>query len=249
MRLSDRRAFVLLPLAGGLLAAAVAQVSLPAVAIPFSVGTLVGLGALVPEHPWRTAAIFEIPGLSVAIVRAGGHSLALAGVVLALSLVVLAIAWALVRTGAGLRRESDQHRGGAGEAGTAGRGTGDRGLFGTKARRGAFLIVLVTVLGTCGGELTQRWGETADRLARQRAEEIRTALAGRDPRTLQGDALRAAYSGAAQPLPGGPYKELRPSGVEFVASAEVRSGLEYRCIRVRVDASATPHTVIEDGTC
>ncbi len=64
MQLTDldrSRASVLLPLVGGLLAVAVAQVSVPAVAIPLSVGTLLGLGALLPERSWRTAAIFEGP--------------------------------------------------------------------------------------------------------------------------------------------------------------------------------------------
>ncbi len=245
MQLTDldrRRAFVLLPLVGGLLAVGVAQLSPPAVVIPLSVGTLVGLGAVVPERPWRTAAIFEAPGLTAAMARAAGDSLGLVAVVLAMSPVVLAISWGLVRAGAALRRERDARRGEEGASDTAERVRGDRGLFATKARRGAFLIVLLTVLGTCNAALTQRWGDTADRLARQRAEEIRSALAGREPQSLQNDALRGAYGGAREPLPGGPYREMQPGATEFTASAEVRSGLEYRCIRVRVHADATVHT-------
>ena len=107
----------------------------------------------------------------------------------------------------------------------------------------------VTLLGTCNRVLDERWGEQADRLAHQRAEEIRTALSGRTPQSLEKSLLSRSYGGAGEPLPGGPETEYRSGPAEFRASAEVRSGLEFRCIRVRVGADAVVHTEIEGDAC
>jgi hypothetical protein len=242
-----RAAAVLLPLAGGLAVAAVAQLSIPAVIVPVNVVVLVLLGAVLPQRPWRTAVLAEAPGLALALGRAMGESWMLVGLVIVVAPLFVAISAVLVKAGAALRRDRDERR--AEGTGEVGRSTGDRGLFATEARRGAFLILLVTLLATCNRALTQRWGDEADRLARQRAEEIRTALSGRTPKSLQESLLSPFYGGAGEPLPGGPYREYRPGSEEFWASAEVRSGLEFRCIRVRVGADAVVHTEIEGDAC
>ena len=242
-----RAAAILLPLAGGLAVAAVAQLSIPAVILPVNVVVLVLLGAVLTERPWRTAVLAEAPGLALALGRATGKSWMLMGLVIVVAPLFVAISAVLVKAGASLRRDRDESR--AEGAGEVGRSPGDHGLFATKARRGAFLIVLVTLLGTCNRVLDERWGEQADRLARQRAEEIRTALSGRTPQSVEKSLLSLSYGGAGEPIPGGPYAEYRSGPEEFRASAEVRVGLGFRCIRVRVGADAVVHTEVEDDAC
>lgn len=75
------------------------------------------------------------------------------------------------------------------------------------------------------------------------------ALSGRTPQSLQTNFLDRSYGGEGEPLPGGPYQRYRTGPEEFRASAEVRSGLESRCIRVRVGVDAVVHTDIESGGC
>lgn len=233
-----RAAAVLLPLAGGLAVAAAAQVSVPAVILPVNVAMLVLLGAVLPERPWRTAVLAEAPGLALALGRAADQSWLLAGLVIVVAPLFVAISAVLVKAGAALRRDRDERRT---------EHAADRGLFATKARRGAFLIVLATLLATCNGVLSERWGDEADRLARQRAEEIRTELSGWTPDSLPESLLGPAYGGTGAPVPGGPYEGYATGPDGFRASAEVRAGLEFRCIRVRVGPDAVVHTDIEGG--
>ena len=109
----------------------------PAIAIAVTVGTLVGLGAVVPERPWRTAAIAEAPGLALAVAKAARDSLGLVGLVVVMSPLVLVISVVLVGTGAALRREHDEHR--TRNAGkTAGGPGGDPGWARRDRSRGAF---------------------------------------------------------------------------------------------------------------
>lgn len=236
MQLRDvpqQRASVLLPFAAGLFIVAVAQLAVPAIVMAVTVGVLVAVGAVVPERPWRTAAIAEAPVLVLALARAVGQSIALVGVVVLTLPLVLAISVLLLKAGAGLRRE--RPAGG--------------GVFATKARRGAFLIAMVAVLVVGNAVFTQRWSDAVYGRALQRQEEIRSALRGRTPQSLQAQALARAFSGAGDALPGGPYQEVRTGTEEFRAAAEVHAGLERRCIRVRVDADAIVSTAVEHGGC
>ena len=239
---------VLLPLAAGLASIGVSSLGFdPGVGVVLAMVVFLALGAALPTRPWRTAAIASVPGLVVALVRAGADSLGLFLVVAATSPLFVALSALLVKGGALLVARAGAQPSAVPDA-LPGARRPRRKAFDTKEQRGRFLVVLALLL-VIGGVALSRWGaDEADRRANIREEQIRTALAGRTPESLLVDGLANA-SGDRPGLPGGPYDAASLGSDRFTATVELRVRLQYRCIRVEVSAEGLVSTEVEDREC
>lgn len=248
MTVSDRsQVEVLLPLAAGLLVVGVSAVGLGSGATTLlDMAVFLALGTVLPKRVWRTAAIATAPGLVVGLVRAGSDSVGLFLVVVVASPLVIALSALLVKGGALLvARAGDSP---SPTPNGPGRGGRRRKAFETKEQRGRFLVVLAILL-VAGTSALSDWGAAeADRRAAAREEQIRTALAGRTPQSLQIEGLTG--TAADRPgLPGGPYDRATLGSDHFEASVELRVRLQYRCIRVAVTPDGHVATDVDKGEC
>ncbi len=236
---------ILLPVAAGLLLTGVSAVgrSGGATTVAHAI-VFLGLGAVLPARPWRSAALASAPGFLVGLVRAGSDSLGSLLVVVVVTPLIVALGALMVRAGTLLAARPDAPPTGEPRPDPARR----RRRFETKEQRGRFLVVLVLVL-VVASRAFHAWGAAeADRRAAAREQEIRTALEGRTLQSLRIDHVRST-SGAGPGLPGGPYDgaTLGPEG--FAASDEVMVRLQSRCIRVEVTADGRVSTEVEDRGC
>ena len=237
-RTISRTAEVLLALATGLLIVGLNS------AVPVGGGAVLGLmallalGAVLPEHPWRTGAIAAAPIVVVAVVAAAGDSLGAAALLLVASPVLAAVCAATVKGGAMLAAPSTEPK------------AGDRRWrpFETQAQRGRFLVIVAVVLVTGTSYCRNLGAGDADRAAAQRVEEIRAALEGQDAESLRRASLGSGLTGRGD-VPGGPYRSMLPGTDRFTATAEVRKLAQSRCIRVEVDSAGVVTTKIEKGGC
>ncbi len=245
----EREIAVLLPLAAGLILVALPYVvPVGTITVVVDVVTLLALGAVLPQQPWRTGAIAAFPTIVGAVLRAAGESPALFALAVIGSPIVVAIFTLLVKGGAVFLRPA-----GTNEAGDPGMRTqeGERRRwrpFETKAQRGRFLIV-VAVLLLIGSRALSNWGgEEADRLAALRASEIHAALSGRTPESVRVEGMTGAFEDRPG-LPGGPYRHATLGMETFRATAEVRYRLQSRCIHVQLDGDGRVDTQIEKSEC
>lgn len=237
---------LLLPLAAGLALLAVSYATPDGAWTGLlSLVTLLALGAMVPENPWRTGAIAGSPGVFAAVLEAANRSMGALALIVVLSPVVLVVAGLLVKGGSLLVGRSEDASPGE-----------QRGApvehrwrpFETKAQRGRFLVV-VAVLVLVGSSWLSNWGAAeADRAAARRVDQIRSALAGHTPESLRRAGLSYAYGGGGG-VPGGPYSTTSLGSERFTATAEVGKRLQYRCIHVDVSASGEVSTKITKGHC
>lgn len=236
---------ILLPVAAGVLLVGVSAVWLDSGAtMVANVMVFLGLGAVLPAHPWRSAALASAPGFLVGLVRAGSDSLGSLLVVVVVTPLIVALAALMVRAGALLVARPDAPPTGEPPPGPGRR----RRRFETKEQRGRFLVVLVLLL-VVASRAFDAWGAAeADRRAAAREQEMRTALEDRTLQSLRTDYVRS-ISGADPGLPGGPYDQatLGPEG--FTASDEVTVRLQARCVRVEVTADGRVSTEVEDRGC
>ena len=239
-----RETAFLLPLIVGLFSVALGRaVPVDAVNTITFVATSVGLGFLLPEKPWRSAAIASLPGACVLLLRSppGSIGMLLLGIVLFAGGV--ALTGLLVKGGALLAQRSRRDHG-------TPRAPTPRSPwkpFETKAQRGRFLLVLLAVV-LIGGQRLSVWGKAeVDREAARRAEQIRTALDGRSPLSLQVDIVRSVHGGSEPP--GGPYLSASPGRDSFNATVEVNRRLQSRCIQVHLNADGQASTEIKKRPC
>lgn len=228
-------------MAGGLTSAGLVA------ALPTPFGGLAGaviilaLGAVVVATPWRTGTIAAIPGVMAALVRYADEPSMLSLVVVAMAPLMVLVTVLFVAAGAVMFPGRSPAR--------ADRGTGRRWRpFETKAQRARFLafVVVVVLAGQAG---LDNWGAAeADRLANQRAEQVRHALDGRSFESLRTAELESWFSGGPG-LPGGPYRSVVLGDDELRATVEVRHRLQSRCIRVRIDAWGEVDLDITHGGC
>ena len=248
-RSGEREIAVLLPLAAGLILAALPYVvPVGTITVVVDVVTLLALGAVLPQQPWRTGAIAASPTIVGAVLRAAGESPALFALAVIGSPIVVAIFALLVKGGAVFLRPA-----GANETGDPEKRAQEGGRrrwrpFETKTQRGRFLIV-VAVLLLIGSRALSNWGaEEADRLAALRASEIHAALSGRTPESVRVEGMTGAFEDRPG-LPGGPYRHATLGTETFRASAEVRYRLQSRCIHVQLDGDGQVDTQIEKSEC
>lgn len=237
---------LLLPLAAGLALLAVSYAtSNGAWTGVLNLVTLLALGAIVPENPWRTGAIAATPGVFAAVLAAANRPMGTLALIVVLSPLVLVVAGLLVKGGALLVARSED----ASPGGQHGASAKHRWRpFETKAQRGRFLVV-IAVLVLVGSSWLSNWGASeANRAAARRVDEIRSALAGHTPESLRRDALMHGYGGDSG-VPGGPYRVTSLGSEQFTATAEVSERLQYRCIHVEVNASGEVSTKITKGRC
>lgn len=243
-RTSPRETAFLLPLIAGLFSVALAR-AIPSdlVSTLAYVVTLLGLGAVLPAKPWRSAAIGSLPGACLLLARSPGKPIAIALLTIVLFAVSVGINGLLVKGGALLaqrsRRDHAAHRDDT--------PPGPWKPFQTKAQRGRFLVVLLAIV-LIGGQRLSVWGsDEVDREADRRAAQIRTALNGRSPKSLQIDILGSANAGTTPP--GGPYLSASPGNESFDATVELNRRLQYRCVQVHVSADGQVSTDIKKRQC
>lgn len=245
----QREVEILLPLAAGLILVALPYVvSVSTVTVVMDVVLLLVLGTVLPRNPWQTGAIAMLPTVVGAVLRAAGDSLAVFGLVVLASPLAVAIAGLVVKAGAVFIRSANKDQ--EGQLGEDGEQSEARGWrpFETKVQRGRFLII-VAVLFFIGSSFLSNWGaKEADRMAAQRASEIRTALAGRRPDSLQVEGISGVAEGRPG-LPGGPYQTAALGTETFRATAEVGHRLQYRCIHVQLGGDGQAETEIKQGRC
>ena len=191
---SEERRGIWVPLAVGFVLVAVRQVLSPPVAVAVTVAVLLGLGALLPRRPWRTAVIAALPGLAAGLVVGLRHSVGWAALALVLFPVGVAVTALLVKGGSLLVLRP--------EPGSAPVAAGYRPKrFETKAQRGRLLVIVAAVV-VVGGVFLRSWGTAeVDRMADRRVAAIRAALDGLDPNTLRLDPLGST---TAPTSPAGP---------------------------------------------
>ncbi len=229
-----------MPLGAGLALIAVGWALPRPVASTVGLVTLLGLGAVIPERPWRTAALTASPSLVASLVHATGESAASVGLVVLLSPLLVAFATLVIMGG----RLLVGHQPDAAPPVESADDFGRRWKpFETKAQRGRFLVIVAILVVVGSGFLSRCGSAEADRDASRRAEEIRTALNGRSPQSLQ------SSLGIDLVLPGGPYRFATVVGDSFEATAEVNSGFQYRCILVRVGPDGRVSTEIKHKRC
>ncbi len=240
---------MLLAVAAGLaLAALPLAVSRPGVVTGVDIAVLLGMGALLPERPWRTGVIVATPGVLAGLLRAAvdGSEVPFPVLVLA-SPVALVISGLIVKVGAALVERRDQDSSDPRQP--APRGDGRRRRpFETKAQRARFLVLLTTVF-VIGSSLLDNWGAgEVDEAARRREAEIRSALEGRTAEQISTQGIAGIY-GDGPDLPGGPYRWASPGSEVFQAPDEVRRGLQYRCLHVRLAGEGPVEIEIERDRC
>lgn len=236
-----RQADILLALAAGLVLVGLARVLPASLSSIAGVVTLLALGAVVRHAPWRTGALAAAPAVVAGLVRAAGESLSSVAVIVVLAPLLVAICALVVKGGGYLVDRRSDAAGPTDEDGSSG---GRRWRpFETKAQRGRFLVIVAVLVVVGGGLLSTCSGDQADRVASRRAEEIRVALEGRSPASLQtGLAMNPE-------LPGGPYRVAAVIGDSFEATVEIRRGLQFRCIRVHLGVDGRVSTDINHKRC
>ena len=242
-RTSQRETAFLLPLIVGLFSVALERAIPDALSTLAYVVTLLGLGALLPDKPWRSAAIASLPGACLLLARSPGRPLATVLLTIVLFAASVGFSGLLVKAGALLaqrsRRDHASHPGDT--------PPGPWKPFQTKAQRGRFLVVLLVIV-LIGGQRLSVWGrDEVDREADRRAAQMRTALNGRSPKSLQIDIFKAGNEGTTPP--GGPYLSASPGNERFEATVEVNRRLQYRCIQVHVTADGQVSTDIKKRQC
>ncbi len=236
---SEERRGIWVPLGAGLVLVAVRQVLSRPLGVAVTVAVLLGLGAVLPRRPWRTAVIAALPGLAAGLVVGVRHSVGSVALALVLFPVGVAVTALLVKGGSLLVLRP--------EPGSASVAAGRRPKrFETKAQRGRFLVIVAAV--AVGGSVFLRsWGSAeADRMADRRVAAIRAALDGVDVNTLRLDPL--GFNDGAD-IPGGPYDLafLGPDG--FEASEQLHSRLQYRCIHVLLTDGGLLSIDVDPGRC
>ena len=241
-RLGQREAGVLLPLTAGLILLAVSRVTPDGAAGVLSLITLFGLGALVPDRPWRTGAIAASPTVAAAVLVAAVEGSTGSAVLFVVgSPLLFAFAGLLVKGGA-LLVARDAVSGDPGHVEHRWR------PFETKAQRGRFLVIVATIV-MVGSVWISNWGSAqVDRAAAVRIEQIRSSLAGRTPESIRIQGVIGAAAGGPE-LPGGPYRGAGLGKDRFTATAEVSKGLQSRCIHVVLDAAGQVSTRLTNGRC
>lgn len=248
-RTGQREIAVLLPFAAGLLLVALPYVvPVGSITVVIDLVTLLVLGAVLPQQPWRTGAIAALPTIVGAVLRAAGESPAVFALAVLGSPLAVALFGLVVKGGALFLRPASTKEAGELEE-DAEEGGGRRWRpFETKAQRGRFLIV-VAVLFLVGSRALSNWGaEEADRMAALRASEIQDALSGRTPQSVHVEAMTGAFEDRSG-LPGGPYQQASFGTNSFRATAEVRLRLQYRCIYVQLDGDGQVDTEIKKSQC
>lgn len=244
----EREIAVLLPIAAGLILVALPYVvPVGTITVVVDVVTLLALGAVLPQRPWRTGAIAAFPTIVGAVLRAAGESPALFALAVIGSPIVVAIFTLLVKGGAMFLRPGTNE---AGDPEFRAQEGGRRRWrpFETKVQRGRFLIVVAVLLLIGSRALSNCGAEEADRLAARRASEIRAALSGRTPESVHVEGMTGAFEDGPG-LPGGPYRHASLGTDTFRATAEVRYRLQSRCIHVRLDGDGQVDTQIEKSEC
>lgn len=243
-RTSQRETAFLLPLIVGLFNVALARaVPVGDVTTLALVATLLGLGAVLPEKPWRSAAIASLPGACLLLLRSPGKPIAIVLLTVVLFAGSVGLRGLLVKGGHLLVQRS--HRDHASHRDDT--PPEPWKPFQTRAQRGRFLVVLLAIV-LIGGQRLSVWGkDEADREADRRAAQIRTALNGRSPKSLQIDIFKGANDGTTPP--GGPYLSASPGNDRFDATVEVNRRLQYRCIQVHVTADGQASTDIKKRRC
>ena len=235
---NEKGAELLLPLAGGLLMVGTNSTVPLGGAGLLGLLVLLALGAVLPEHPWRTGAIAAGPMMVAAVAAVAGDSLGASALFLVASPILVAIFAAAVKGGAMLAAPASEPRA----------GDGRWRPFETQAQRGRFLVIVAVVL-VIGTSYCRNLGNgEADRAAARRVEEIRGALEGHTAESLRRASIGSGLSGRGV-VPGGPYRSTRPGTDRFTATAEIRRFSQFRCIYVEVDAGGALATKVVKGDC